>query len=88
MTCFTCRFWDIYTPDSGFYDNVNPGAIGDCRRRAPLISEELLRRTLPGPGCDQFDRLANDVYVASAFPVTHKTSWCGEFSGRNEVPLC
>jgi hypothetical protein len=81
-TCATCRFWDVYDGDSGFYDDVKPGAIGDCRRRAPCISDELLRRTLPGPSCAQFDTLANDLYVPSVFPVTSRESWCGEYEQR------
>jgi hypothetical protein len=85
--CSDCRFWDVYTPDSGFYDNIKPGAIGDCRRRAPRISDELLRRALPGPSCDQFDQLANDLYVPSAFPVTSKESWCGEYEPKKFIPL-
>lgn len=80
--CSTCRFWDVYTSDSGFYDDVKPDSIGDCRRRAPRVSDELLRRTLPGPTCDQFDTLANDLYVPSVFPVTANSSWCGEFEGH------
>jgi hypothetical protein len=80
--CATCRFWDVYTSDSGFYDDINPGAIGDCRRRAPRISDELLRRALPGPSMDQFDTLANDLYMPSAFPVTARESWCGEYEGH------
>ena len=83
--CSTCRFWDVYDQSSAFYDNMRPGSIGDCRRRAPRISDELLRRTLPGPGCDQFEFLANELYGPSAFPVTASESWCGEFAPLGEA---
>lgn len=87
-SCRTCRFWDVYEKDAGFYTDVSPRSIGDCRRRAPRISDELLRRSLPGPTCDQFDTLANDLYVPSAFPVTAGESWCGEheFARQGESP--
>jgi len=69
--CARCRFWDVYDDNSAFYDNIKPGSIGDCRRRAPRISEELLRRSLPGPSMDQFDMLANNLYDATqAGPTT------------------
>lgn len=82
--CENCRFWDAYTDASAYYDNIRPGEIGDCRRRAPRISEELLRRTLPGPNSEQFDALANNLYVPSAFPVTAQESWCGEYERKPE----
>ena len=86
-SCRTCRFWDVYEADSAYYDDVSPRAIGDCRRRAPRISEELLRRSLPGPGMDQFEMLANNLYVPSAFPVTAGESWCGEFERAVHVDV-
>lgn len=80
--CQTCRFWDVYDETSSFYDNIEAKAIGDCRRRAPRISDELLRRNMPAPGADQFEGLANNLYVPSAFPVTARENWCGEFERR------
>lgn len=83
MTCSTCLYWDQYTggPHSMSAD------LGDCRRRPPLISETLMARRMPGAGVEMSTELELDVYVASAFPVTHKTSWCGDHSTRDEVSL-
>ena len=77
--CANCRFWDVYEAGSAYYDKVGEVDVGECRRRAPCISDELLRRTMPWPGCDQFESLANILYLPSAFPVTHEGSWCGEY---------
>jgi len=83
-TCTTCLFWDRY--EGGPHSLSKK--LGDCRRRPPLISETLMARRMPGAGIELSDEMELDVYVASAFPVTHETSWCGEYAARNEVPLC
>ena len=70
----------MYENGAAFKQGTDP--IGDCRRRAPRISEELLRRSLPGPGFDQFESLADNLYIPSAFPVTHTASWCGEYEPK------
>ena len=44
-TCASCRFWDVYDDPAG----LKPGSLGDCRRRAPAINNELLKRTMHGP---------------------------------------
>jgi len=86
--CATCRFWDVYKKGVGLCSGLTEDRLGDCRRRAPRISDELLRRTMPGPSCDQFDALAENLYYPSAFPVTAAESWCGEFEchGHGESP--
>ncbi len=83
MTCSTCLYWDRYTggPHSMSTD------LGDCRRRPPVISETLMARRMPGPGTELQDELELDIYVASSFPVTHETSWCGDHGARDEVSL-
>ncbi|WP_404713168.1 hypothetical protein [Sphingomonas sp. MMS24-J13] len=75
--CDTCRFWDPYARNDGRI------VIGDCRRRAPVINVELLRRALPGPSCDQFEDIEANIYVASAWPVTAAESCCGEYETNN-----
>jgi hypothetical protein len=84
--CLRCRFWDRY--DEGSEHGLSFDK-GDCRRRPPAISETLLRERLPGRGIPLAEvELELDIYVASAFPVTHELSWCGDFEApAPEVPL-
>ncbi len=79
--CARCRFWDRY--DEGGEHSLS-SKIGDCRRHPPQISEALLDQGMPGRGIPLADiELELAVYPASAFPVTHETSWCGEFDYPN-----
>jgi hypothetical protein len=81
MRCASCTHWDRYS------DSDIANKVGDCRRHPPLLNAELLKRMLPGFGVSlhEYDDLASDLYIASAFPVTHETSVCGEFTSR--MPL-
>lgn len=85
VSCAGCRFWDRY--DGGAHSFSTDK--GDCRRRPPVISETLLKQRMPGRGISITDQeIELDVYVASAFPVTHGESWCGDFeTPAPEVPL-
>lgn len=77
MACSSCIHWDRYT------DSELTKALGDCRFNPPTISEGLLARLLPGlstPLAD-YDEIEHDLYVASAFPVTHQDSACGRYDG-------
>ena len=91
LACATCRFWDRYA-DTHLLDSQR--RAGDCRRHPPRLSETILARVMPTPqynrGVDLNDATEpSTLYVASAFPVTHETSWCGEFAqAAAEVPLC
>jgi hypothetical protein len=82
-TCANCRFWDRYDDDHV----VAARSKGDCRRRPPRVSDAILG--LRDPEVDDIDdRFISELYLASAFPVTHETSWCGEHDdGRREVPI-
>ena len=84
-SCAGCRFWDRYEGSASSLSTDK----GDCRRRSPLISETLLRERMPGRGIPIAEvELELDIYVASAFPVTHESSWCGDFQSlAPEVPL-
>jgi hypothetical protein len=90
-TCASCRFWDRYT-DEGLLESQR--RVGDCRRQPPLISETILSRFmtvlsfgLQVDASEATEPLA--LYAASAFAVTHQTSWCGEFDPINaEAPIC
>lgn len=84
--CSGCRFWDVYD-DPGA---LKRGMLGDCRRRSPLICDAMLREFLPrGRDAIRECEVEHDLYIASAFPVTEKTSWCGEFAARGEeLPIC
>lgn len=74
MTCARCIHWDRYTTGENKY-------VGDCRRYPPRINDLLLARVLPGMSITlaEHDEIASDLYVASAFPVTHESSRCGEY---------
>jgi hypothetical protein len=79
MTCRACIHWDRYKGGSA--------ELGDCRRYPPRINDLLLARVLPGlstPLSDH-DEVERDLYVASAFPITHESSACGEYDSA--VPL-
>lgn len=81
MTCETCRHWDRYA------DSDISKSLGDCRYNPPRINEAMLARVLPGMSialsdCDDIER---DIYIASAFPVTHQGSECGKWEGA--MPL-
>ena len=78
--CGRCRFWDVYDGDLS-------KDIGDCRKRAPQISETILARNMPGPMCE-WDEMEHAVYAASAFPVTHASSWCGDFEAPGPAVPC
>jgi hypothetical protein len=82
MTCASCRFWDRYA------ESDISKKFGDCRFNPPLISETLLARMLPGLGVplSDYDDIERDIYIASAFPVTHQESECGRWDGR--LPVC
>jgi hypothetical protein len=90
-TCYSCRYWDQYT-DEHLLDSQR--RTGDCRRRPPLLNEVILARVMPSPrynsGVELDDAMEpTTLYAASAFPVTHETSWCGEFAGNGaDGPLC
>ncbi|WP_260597839.1 hypothetical protein [Sphingomonas endolithica] len=90
-TCADCRFWDRYT-DAGLLDSQR--RVGDCRRRPPLIIETVLSRSMIVPSFGMQVELDEaieplTIYAASAFPVTHEKSWCGEFNHlRGEPPIC
>ena len=75
--CSNCRFWDQTT--------TADEPVGDCRRRAPLVSDELLRLAIPGRGFG-WSELDDYVYEASAFPVTAESSWCGEYEATSSPP--
>lgn len=81
MSCAGCTHWDRYT------ESDIAKKLGDCRRYPPKLNDEVLKRLLPGFGVSlhEYDDLANDLYIASPFPVTHETSDCGEFHSR--IPL-
>ena len=58
--------------------------MGDCRRNPPRLSETLIARCMTPPsysgGVGLEDAMEpTTLYAASAFPVTHEKSWCGEF---------
>ena len=82
MTCASRRHWDRYA------DSDISKKFGDCRYNPPRISETLLARMLPGLSVplQEYDDIERDIYVASAFPVTHQESECGRWDGR--VPTC
>ena len=90
-TCASCRFWDRYT-DDGLLESQR--RVGDCRRQPPRISETILSRfmTVPSIGLHVDASEAAEpltIYAASAFPVTHQTSWCGDFDPTGgEAPIC
>jgi hypothetical protein len=86
QTCAACRHWDRYEGGEGSLSTNK----GDCRRHPPRISEALLTRHLPGLSVDMNGyELELDIYTASAFPVTHETSLCGEFAQPEPViPVC
>lgn len=77
-TCSECRFWDRYTEGQLSTDK------GDCRRRPPMINDRIMQYRMPGRGLGDWNEMELDLYVASAFPVTHETSWCGEFATDRE----
>lgn len=85
-TCAGCIHWDRY---EGGESSLSTDK-GDCRRYPPLISETLLKRCMPGLSVDMsgYD-IELDIYTASAWPVTHESSLCGEFSaGEAWVSPC
>lgn len=89
-TCADCRFWDRYT-DTDLLDSQR--RVGDCRRRPPLISDTVLSRfmTVPSFGLQVDPNEATEpltIYAASAFPVTHERSWCGDYSNGGWVSPC
>lgn len=86
-SCAGCRFWDRYD-DEGLLESQR--RVGDCRRRPPLISETIVARVMPPPHYNSGVGLADamepeTLYIASAFPVTHEESWCGEFEAPSPV---
>lgn len=82
--CGNCRFWDPST------EGLHAGQIGDCRRSAPRIDPVFLARTLCPPvyGLDcgrksgHSELVESAVYEASAFPMSHRESWCGEYARK------
>lgn len=72
MNCEMCRFW-MFPP----YTRVDPRAtnptakseVGQCRRYPPRNVN--------------FER-PGERGVETLFPVTHGTTWCGEFRSVNE----
>jgi hypothetical protein len=56
--CDECRHWE-----SG-----RQGVIGECRRNAPTIIENQVRRLEDV-----------EIHMASVFPYTSYDCWCGEF---------
>ena len=85
-SCAACRHWDRY---EGGKSSLSTDK-GDCRRYPPLINETLLKRCMPGLSVDMSGyEIELDLYTASAFPVTHETSLCGEFESiEPEMPIC
>ena len=75
-TCASCRFWDRYV------DSTLGQDLGDCRRRAPVISDYILSRRIPQNVRNEMDEVELHLYEASAFPVTQLDSWCGEYEAR------
>lgn len=75
MTCATCRHWDRYA------ESDISKAFGDCRFNPPVINDVLLARMLPGMAValSDYEDIERDIYVASAFPVTHEDSECGRW---------
>lgn len=58
--------------------------FGNRRLNPPVINGVLLARTLPEMAIplSEYDNVDYDIYVASAFPVTHQNSRRGQWSGR------
>lgn len=83
-SCATCVYWDRYETE---YSAGNQNK-GDCRRQPPLLNSTILAAMNMGDLDDIDDRFVSSVYLASTFPVTHASSWCGEHGVRDEVPLC
>lgn len=81
MTCASCMHWDRYAAST-----LNT-KLGDCRFNPPVINEVLLARMLPGLAVtlSDYDDIERDIYVASAFPVTHQDSRCGRWNGSTPL---
>jgi hypothetical protein len=78
--CLCCRFWkplscrqDGHVHDGGY--TVTEDDTGLCRRRAPAQS----RIPLPA-GTD-----SGDAAMATLWPVTLDTDWCGEFEVKDTL---
>jgi len=82
MTCASCRHWDRYS------ESDISKKLGDCRFNPPVINDVLLARVMPGMGVSmsEYNDIECDIYVASAFPVTHETSACGRWDSG--MPVC
>lgn len=83
QSCSTCRFWDRYGDE---YSTGNQQK-GDCRRQPPALNATILAAMNMGKLDDIDDQFVSSLYLASAFPITHETSSCGEYGARNQVPL-
>lgn len=78
--CNGCRFWkaDEDTADP----NDSDWGFGDCRRLPPVIIDSLIAAEIIPPRYGQQTDLEigiTSVNVASRYPATFATDWCGQF---------
>ena len=78
--CNRCRFWLESAPSRD--PNDADFAFGDCRRHPPRLISPMVIAQMPRPEYGQqidpeMDAVARQV--ASPFPATFATDWCGEY---------
>lgn len=70
--CGNCRFWHNRP-----FEDVE---LGQCRRLPPAMSDYVLKeQTKSGVGLEEAH------WVATRFPTTIQTEWCGEWKGGAKV---
>lgn len=87
--CNGCRFWKL---DETTIDPLDPNwGFGFCRRKPPAVIDCLIAAEIVPPrygGQSDLERpIATYVSVASVWPATFATEWCGSFEIRPSEPL-
>lgn len=67
--CESCKYWDNKASEND--------ELGDCRRFPPVKSD-LVCKNQVADGAS----LEDAEWVATSFPITIETDWCGEWKAR------